>query len=151
MGAIAALTGLYNRATRGGSWHGKASLLQYDLLLIKIGQYPDDVKRELRKLIGDEFLSLRHSHSVDQISGTALKAMKRYVPGLFTSPGIREKWYSKGYRAEVEAVQPVVEIEGIDIGFKRASRPNGTDRASWDFGPEEDHRTVYTNGDSKLL
>lgn len=33
MGAIAALSGLHHRATRGGSWHGKVSLLQYDLLL----------------------------------------------------------------------------------------------------------------------
>ncbi|GKT44562.1 succinyl-CoA--L-malate CoA-transferase beta subunit [Colletotrichum spaethianum] len=147
MGAIAALTGLYNRATQGGSWHGKASLLQYDLLLIKLGQYPEDIKRELRRLVGDDFLSLRHSHSVDQISGTALKAMKRYAPALFTSPRIRETWYSKGYGAEVVAVRPVVEMEGIDIGVKRASRPNGTDEASWNFGPEEDHR-IDTNGDS---
>ncbi|KAK2028575.1 CoA-transferase family III [Colletotrichum zoysiae] len=149
MGAIAALTGLYNRATQGGSWHGKASLLQYDLLLIKAGQYPDDMKNELRKLAGDDFLALRHSHSVDQISGTALKAMKRYAPALFNSPDIQEKWHSKGYRAEVEVVRPVVEIEGLDIGFKRASRPNGTDEASWDFGPEEDRRISYSNGGSK--
>ncbi|EFQ34825.1 CoA-transferase family III [Colletotrichum graminicola M1.001] len=149
MGAIAALTGLYNRATQGGSWHGKASLLQYDLFLIKAGQYPEDVKDELRKLAGDDFLSLRHSHSVDQISGTTLKAMKRYAPALFSSPGIREKWYSKGYRAEVEVVGPVVDIKGVDIGFKRASRPNGTDEASWDFGPEEDRRISYSNGGSK--
>ncbi|KAI8279680.1 hypothetical protein K4K60_005403 [Colletotrichum sp. SAR11_57] len=147
MGAIAALTGLYNRATKGGSWHGKASLLQYDLLLIKVGQYPEEVRRELLKLAGDDFLALRHSHSVDQISGTALTAMKRYSPDLFSSKEIREKWYSKGYKAEVEAVRPVVKIDGIDIGFKRASRPNGTDPASWDFGPEEDHLIEgHTNG-----
>ncbi|KAK2794342.1 hypothetical protein FQN52_008700 [Onygenales sp. PD_12] len=39
MGAIAALTGLYHRATTGGSWHGKASLIQYDLILFAVGQY----------------------------------------------------------------------------------------------------------------
>ncbi|KAI3556369.1 CoA-transferase family III [Colletotrichum abscissum] len=150
MGAIAALTGLYNRATQGGSWHGKASLLQYDLLLIKAGKYPEDVQEELRKLAGDDFLALRHSHSVDQISGTALKAMKGYAPELFSSPNVREKWYARRYKAEVEAVSPVVEIEGVEIGFKRASRPNGSDEASWDFGPEEDHRIVaQTNGVKK--
>lgn len=147
MGAIAALTGLYNRATTGGSWHGKASLLQYDLLLFKAGQYPEDVKRELLNLAGDNFLALRHSHSVDQISGTALQAMKRYASAFFRSPNIREKWYSKGYKADIEVVRPVVEIEGIEIGFKRASRPNGTDEASWSFGPEEDRRIFeHRNG-----
>ncbi|KAK2789163.1 hypothetical protein FQN53_002388 [Emmonsiellopsis sp. PD_33] len=39
MGAIAALTGLYHRATTGGSWHGKVSLMQYDLILFAVGQY----------------------------------------------------------------------------------------------------------------
>ncbi|KAF6793710.1 caib baif family enzyme [Colletotrichum sojae] len=138
MGAIAALTGLHRRATQGGSWHGKVSLLQYDLLLIKAGQYPEEVQRELRALAGEEFLALRHSHSVDQISGTALTAMKRYAPALCKAAGIREKWYARGYGTEVEAVRPVVEIDGVEIGFKRASRPNGTDETSWDFGPEED-------------
>ncbi|WQF82283.1 Putative CoA-transferase family III [Colletotrichum destructivum] len=153
IGAIAALTGLHNRAVRGGSWHGKASLLQYDLLLVRAGQYPDDVKRELRRLAGDEFLALRHSHSVDQISGTALRAMRRYAPALFggSSSGVRERWYAKGYGAEIEVVRPVVEMDGVDIGFRRASRPNGSDEASWEFGSEEgeDHRVACTNGVSK--
>ncbi|GJD04475.1 CoA-transferase family III [Colletotrichum higginsianum] len=151
IGAIAALTGLHNRAVRGGSWHAKASLLQYDLLLFRAGQYPDDVKRELRRLAGDEFLALRHSHSVDQISSTALRAMRRYAPALFggSSPGVRERWYAKGYGAEIEVVRPVVEMDGVDIGFRRASRPNGSDEASWEFGPEEDHRVGSANGVSK--
>ncbi|TQN63750.1 Succinyl-CoA--L-malate CoA-transferase beta subunit [Colletotrichum shisoi] len=151
IGAIAALTGLHNRAVRGGSWHGKASLLQYDLLLVRAGQYPDDVKRELRRLAGDDFFALRHSHSVDQISGTALRAMRRYAPALFggSSSGVRERWYAKGYGAEIEVVRPVVEMDGVDIGFRRASRPNGSDEASWEFGPEEDHRVGSANGVSK--
>ncbi|KAF7587644.1 hypothetical protein BBP40_006899 [Aspergillus hancockii] len=33
MGVIAALTGLHNRARYGGSYHGKASLMQFNLLL----------------------------------------------------------------------------------------------------------------------
>ncbi|TDZ17586.1 hypothetical protein Cob_v009438 [Colletotrichum orbiculare MAFF 240422] len=139
LGAVAALTGLYDRATRGGSWHGKVSLLQYDLLLVEAGRYPGDVEREMRALAGDEFLALRHSHSVDQISGAALRAMRRYAPALFAAPEIRETWFAAGYGAEVEAVRPVVEIEGVHVGFRRASRPNGSDEASWDFGPEEDY------------
>jgi crotonobetainyl-CoA:carnitine CoA-transferase CaiB-like acyl-CoA transferase len=41
MGGIAALTALYHRATKGGSYHAKVSLVQYDLLLFRIGQYDE--------------------------------------------------------------------------------------------------------------
>ncbi|KAL4731714.1 hypothetical protein ACLX1H_000695 [Fusarium chlamydosporum] len=140
IGAITALIGLYHRATKGGSWHGKASLLHYDLLLFKVGQYPEEVKERLRKDIGADFLALRHSHSVDQISGTALLRMRVIYPELFSSDKYVEKWYSNAYKAEVEAVPPVVEIEGVDVGFRRASRPNGADKPTWDFGDEPDHR-----------
>ncbi|KAF5024571.1 hypothetical protein F66182_3334 [Fusarium sp. NRRL 66182] len=142
IGAITALLGLYHRATRGGSWHGKASLLHYDLLLFKVGQYPEEVKERLRKDIGPDFLALRHAHSVDQISGTALLRMRVLYPELFTGDGYVEKWYSKAYQADVEAVPPVVEIEGVDVGFRRASRPNGSDRPTWDFGDDEEDRRL---------
>ncbi|KAH7220233.1 CoA-transferase family III domain-containing protein [Fusarium oxysporum] len=140
IGAITALLGLYHRATRGGSWHGKASLLHYDLLLFKVGQYPEEVKERLRKDIGPDFLALRHAHSVDQISGTALLRMRQVFPELFTGDKYVEKWYSNAYKAEVEAVPPVVEIEGLEVGFRRASRPNGADKPTWDFGDEADRK-----------
>ncbi|KAM0560034.1 hypothetical protein ACHAPJ_003993 [Fusarium lateritium] len=140
IGAITALLGLYHRATQGGSWHGKASLLHYDLLLFKVGQYPEEVKEVLRKNIGPDFLALRHAHSVDQISGTALLRMRKVYPDLFTGDKYVEKWYSNAYKAEVEAVPPVVDIEGVDVGFRRASRPNGADQPTWDFGDELDRK-----------
>ncbi|KAF5555873.1 CAIB BAIF family enzyme [Fusarium mexicanum] len=140
IGAITALLGLYHRATRGGSWHGKASLLHYDLLLFKVRQYPEEVKERLRKDIGPDFLALRHAHSVDQISGTALLRMRQVFPELFTGDRYVEKWYSDAYKAEVEAVPPVVEIEGLEVGFRRASRPNGADKPTWDFGEEADRK-----------
>ncbi|KAL9562516.1 hypothetical protein ACKAV7_013599 [Fusarium commune] len=140
IGAITALLGLYHRATRGGSWHGKASLLHYDLLLFKVGQYPEEVKERLRKDIGPDFLALRHAHSVDQISGTALLRMRQVFPELFTGDKYVEKWYSNAYKAEVEAVPPVVEIQGLEVGFRRASRPNGADKPTWDFGDEADRK-----------
>ncbi|EFX04776.1 caib baif family enzyme [Grosmannia clavigera kw1407] len=80
IGAIAALTGLYNRATIGGSWHGMASLMQYDLLLFKAGLYPADVQASLRKSAGESLSQMRHSHSVDQISGAALLSMQKNYP-----------------------------------------------------------------------
>ncbi|KAI1875880.1 uncharacterized protein JN550_002166 [Neoarthrinium moseri] len=140
MGAIAALVGLYHRATAGGSWHGKVSLLQYDLLLFKAGLLPADIQESLRSWVGPDFLSLRHAHSVDQISGTALRKMREVFPKLTLDKKYLDHWYADSYKADVEAVLPVVEIDGLDISFRRASRPNGTDKASWEFGSDKDYR-----------
>jgi hypothetical protein len=137
MGAIAALTGLYHRTTKGGSWHGKVSLLQYDLLLFTAGQYPPEIQEQQRKLLSPEFLKLRHNHSVDQISKVTLLMMQKQFPELFDQK-YRETWCSEKYGEEVCAVKPVVEIEGIEIGFQRGSRPNGSDAPTWDFGQDGD-------------
>jgi hypothetical protein len=134
MGAIAALTGLYHRTTKGGSWHGKVSLLQYDLLLFTAGQYPPEVQEQQRKTLSPEFLKLRHNHSVDQISKTTLTMMRKRFPELFDKEKYCETWYSEKYGDNVCAVKPVVEIEGFEIGFQRGSRPNGSDAPTWDFG-----------------
>ncbi len=131
IGAIAALTGLYNRATVGGSWHGKVSLMQFDMLLFRAGMYPDSVQQALRDAAGEEFLTMRHSHNVEQISGSALAGMKRHASHLFNNPDILEVWWSRVYGCDVTVVKPVAQIEGVELGFRRASRPNGTDEASW--------------------
>ncbi|OAA50497.1 CAIB/BAIF family enzyme [Metarhizium rileyi] len=140
IGAIAALTGLYHRATKGGSWYGKVSLLHYDLLLFKVGLLPQAVQEELRRQAGPDFLALRHAHSVDQISGTALVRMRQLFPDFVDHPKYLDHWYSEGYKANVSAVLPVVEMEGVEIGFTRASRPNGSNEASWNGGEEKDYR-----------
>lgn len=140
MGAIAALVGLYHRSTRGGSWHGKTSLLQYDLLLFQCGLLPESVQDELRAMAGTEFLSLRHSHSVDQISGTALRNMQKKFPDFFTRKDLRQRWYSAAYKTDVMVVSPVARITGVQSGFQRASRPNGNDAPTWDFSKERDFR-----------
>jgi hypothetical protein len=140
MGAIAALTGLYYRATKGGSWHGKVSLLQYDLLLFKAGLLPDEIQKQLRENMGPDFLALRHAHSVDQISGTALRRMREIFPDFADRPEYLDHWYSSAYKQDVSAVKPVVDIEGLSIAFSRASRPNGSDAPTWDFGHDGDYR-----------
>lgn len=141
IGAITALTGLYHRATTGGSWHGKASLLHYDLLLFKVGMLPSVVQESLRNAMGPEFLAIRHAHSVDQISGTALRRMQTIYPGLYEDKFL-DKWWSRAYGHEVKAVKPVTEVEGVLNEFARASRPNGSDEATWDFGEQEEDRRL---------
>lgn len=145
IGAIAALTGLYHRTTKGGSWHGKVSLLQYDLLLFTAGQYSSEVKAQLRKHLSPEFLNLRHSHSVDQISKTTFLMMQKQFPELFDKEKYCETWYSEKYGEGVCAVKPVVEIEGIEIGFQKGSRPNGSDAPIWEFGKGKDRRREGAN------
>lgn len=141
MGAIAALSGLYHRAKTGGSYHGKASLMHYDLLLFAVGQYPAGVQDALRAAQPPEFFKLRHCDSVDRISSTVLKSMQTRFPHLYTPAGassegsrraLTERWFSKAYGAEVEIVSPVAVVEGVENRFVRASRPNGCDRAVWE-------------------
>ncbi|RHZ56914.1 CAIB/BAIF family enzyme [Aspergillus thermomutatus] len=149
MGAIAALTGLYHRAKTGGSYHGMASLMHYDLLLFAVGKYSDVVQEKMRAAQPPEFFKLRHCDSVDRISSTVLKIMQARFPHLYVAPdnaagqeALTEKWFSKAYNADIEVVRPIAEIDGVDNSFSRASRPNGSDRPSWeDFKlPEEDYK-----------
>lgn len=153
MGAIAALTGLYHRAKTGGSYHGMASLMHYDLLLFAVGIYSPSIQDKLRAAQPLEFFGLRHHDSVDRISATTLNIMRKRFPDLFESESYTEKWFSRAYNAEIEVVRPVAEIDGVDNIFVRASRPNGSDRPCWeDFhADEEDYRVengqaTYRNG-----
>jgi hypothetical protein len=152
MGAIAALTGLYHRAKTGGSYHGKASLMHYDLLLFAVGMYPPSIQEKLRAALAPEFFALRHHDSVDRISATTLKIMRARFPDLFTSSSespYTEKWFSRAYNADIDVVRPVAEIDGVDNTFVRASRPNGSDRPSWeDFLVDEEDRRVESGNET---
>jgi hypothetical protein len=130
MGAIAALTGVYKRALEGGSWWGGSSLVGYDLYLFRLGVYPEDVWGEIRRVHDGEFWRLRYFDSVDRISGTALRSMKRVRPELFTGRYLC-KGYSEGFKGVVEAVKPVVKMNKTWNGFSLATRPNGFDEPRW--------------------
>jgi hypothetical protein len=138
MGAIAALSGLHHRTTRGGSWHGEVSLVHYDLLLFEVGQYSGSVRSQLQTGMSKDFFALRHSNSVDEISGTTLLMLQNKFPELFDREKYCEKWYSKAYGADISVVKPVVQIEGMNIGFQRGSRPNASDEPSWLFENDGD-------------
>lgn len=131
MGAIAALTGLLKRATIGGSWVGRTSLVQYDIFLLRLGLYDEAVMDAMRKKHDKEFFELRHADSVDEVGGRALKSMKRTHPELFADELMQKAW-SKGFNEEIRWVKSAVAVEGIRVGFQRASRPNGFDEPTWD-------------------
>lgn len=131
MGIIAALVGLYKRAKYGGSYYGTTSLCQYDIYLLQLGLHSSEMMAQLRQAHDAEFFELRHHDSVDEVGKRALKTMRRVHPELFGDRHMQE-CYSRGFRASVKAVKPVVDIEGTWIGFLRSSRPNGFDQASWE-------------------
>ncbi|KAI0457602.1 CAIB/BAIF family enzyme [Xylaria acuta] len=129
MGAIAAMVGLLNRAKLGGSWIGKTSLVQYDLLLFKQGQYDEALRNEMRVsakdtklhedvfanlamkyfgtsldglLMSKSFLELTYHNNVDQVSGAALRSMLIRHRHLFsdTNNEIYEYWLAKKYEVD---------------------------------------------------
>ncbi|KAF7937189.1 uncharacterized protein EAE98_001503 [Botrytis deweyae] len=131
MGAIAALVGLFRRAKEGGSWRGTTSLCQYDVFLLGLGLYGDDVKEKVRKDHDDHFFDLRHADSVDEVGGRALKSMRRAHPELFDEKNM-QKTFSIGFGEEIKWCRSPVSIEGLRVGFERASRPNGYDKPTWE-------------------
>ncbi|CAO2653217.1 Nn.00g026280.m01.CDS01 [Neocucurbitaria sp. VM-36] len=131
MGTIAALVGLYKRAKIGGSYVGTTSLVQYDIYLLQLGLYDEQMMAELREQHDKEFFELRHHDSVDEVGKRALKTMRRTHPELFEERHMQE-CFSPGFNANVRTIRPVVSIEGYWNGFLRSSRPNGFDKPTWD-------------------
>lgn len=148
MGAIAALTGLFRRATQGGSWLGRTSLCQYDVFIMGLGLYPEAQQAIIRCAHDADFFELRHADSVDEVSARALKSVARVHPELFTNGGtgadgepteITQRARSRGFGGEeICWVRSAVSVEGIRVGFERASRPNGFDLPTWEGWEVED-------------
>lgn len=135
LGATAALTGLYNRAVHGGTWVCRTSLCQYDIFLLQLGVYPEEIQRKIRQVHGvgegpAGFFGLRHADSVDEVGKRALKSMKRAFPGLFGEGMMNSAWCA-GFGGVVRWPKECVRVRGVRIGHVRGSRPNGFDEASW--------------------
>ncbi|KAI0166415.1 CoA-transferase family III [Xylariaceae sp. FL1272] len=131
LGTIAALTGIYKRATEGGSWICRTSLAQYDIFLLSLGMYPEEVQNELRRQHDRQFFALRHSDSVDEISKCALGSIRRLHPRLFTD-NVMQSAYSVGFGGTIRWPKEAIGIEGLRIGHVRAARPNGFDAPSFE-------------------
>ncbi|OIW33451.1 CoA-transferase family III [Coniochaeta ligniaria NRRL 30616] len=143
LGAAAALAALYDRSLRGGSYACRTSLCQYDVFLLRLGAYPDDVQRRIRAAHGfvggagekeggnKGFFGLRHGDSVDEVGKRALRSMRRVAPGLFGEGMMREAW-STGFKGVVRWPREAVRVGGVRVGYVRAGRPNGFDEATWE-------------------
>lgn len=131
LGCLAALSGLYKRATEGGSWNCRTSLCQYDVFLLGLGLLPEGEQNRLRKLFEqdkeDGFFGLRHSDSVDEVGKRALARMREVTPFLFEGDKMMHEGWSEGFGAEVRWPREAIEVEGIKVGHVRCARPNGWD------------------------
>ncbi|KAI5928579.1 CoA-transferase family III [Camillea tinctor] len=132
LGTVAAMTGLYRRATEGGSWVGRTSLSQYDIFLLSLGTYPAAVQEQLRRSHDEQqFFDLRHSDSVDEVGGRALRGIKSLHPELFDGHTMQSA-YSEGFGGVVTWPKEALEVTGLKVGHVRATRPNGFDAPSWE-------------------
>lgn len=143
LGCVAALVGLYRRATEGGSWVARTSLCQYDCFLMGLGLLPAEEQARLREVFGqgdegDGFFALRHSDSVDEVGKRALAGMRRVVPDLFEGEGMMHAAWSEGFKGVVRWPSEAVQVEGLRVGHVRTARPNGFDVAVGWEGWEED-------------
>lgn len=138
LGCAAALTGLYRRATEGGSWVCRTSLVQYDAFLLGLGLLPETERTRLRREHGHEdknpagFFGLRHSDSVDEVGRRALASMRRTVPHLFSNRdddegGLMQSAWSPAFQGVVRWPREAITIEGVRVGHVRTARPNGWD------------------------
>ncbi|KAM0285348.1 hypothetical protein ACHAQH_001537 [Verticillium albo-atrum] len=136
LGCVAAMAGLYRRATEGGSWMCRTSLCQYDMFLLSLGAHSSEVQIRLRKTHDPAFFELRHSDSVDEVGQRALTSMRRVHPALFDDSMMHTAW-SDGFDAQVRWPREALRVEGAYVGHVRATRPNGYDEASWEGWEEQ--------------
>lgn len=146
LGAAACLTALLERARTGGSRVCRTSLCQYDVFLLRLGVYSEEVQRRIRLAHaggageGEGFFGLRHGDSVDEVGRRALESMRGVAPGLFGDGLMWEAW-SRGYGGVVRWPRQPVRVGGVRIGYSRATRPNGSDEPGWE-GWEVDEEVV---------
>lgn len=143
LGCVAAMTGLFNRATLGGSWICRTSLVQYDIFVQKLGLLPDFEQQRLRKLHDRGFFALRHNDSVDEVGRRALASLKRVAGHLFDED-LMVSAHSVGFNGVVAWPKEAIRIEGLKVGHVRPPRPNGFDAARWEGeeGWETDEKLV---------
>ncbi|KAA8904635.1 hypothetical protein TRICI_005441 [Trichomonascus ciferrii] len=129
MGAIAAMSAVLQRSQTGGSYWATTSLVQYDLLLMAQGQYPENVWKTIKDNCDPSFRDNRYYDSVDQISSSALKSIKSHHLDALQQNYLLEA-YSPGF-GECKVLKPVVKMEKTPNRFNQVTRPNGYDEPKW--------------------
>ncbi|KAK9449464.1 CoA-transferase family III domain-containing protein [Limtongia smithiae] len=148
IGAVAALAALHDRATKGGSYWATTSLVQYDILLMNQGFYPNSLWHRIRDMHDPAVRELHYYDSVDRISATALQSCIKLRPDVFAEAfstagdelsdeeynaksRYMEKHAAPGFNGTIKVLKPVVHMTSAANAFKHASRPNGYDEPVW--------------------
>lgn len=97
--------------------------------------YPDDIWKTSLSKLDREIFDLRYYDSVDKISSTCLRSMKKIKPELFDDT-VSKKTYveelnAPAFKGKIKVLKPVVEYRSTSVGFDGPSRPNGYDKPEW--------------------
>jgi hypothetical protein len=149
LGAIAALTALWHRAVKGGSYLATVSLTKYNLWVESLGQLPPEVwdlvfeahaavPQTIPRVPGEPEISMRalnHLSNFDIVSKAAMQSMKHLHPGLFDDRYMFET-ESAGFGRDgkpglVKSCKPVVSLSATRNEFVQTTRPNGYDKPTW--------------------
>ncbi|KAL9619103.1 MAG: hypothetical protein Q9160_006280 [Pyrenula sp. 1 TL-2023] len=144
MGACAALAGLVKRAQEGGSWELGVSLTRWNLWVMGLGAYPEEVWGSLlerhRPWIGK--WEVGHLSNFDVVSKAAIEGMREleiregYGKGRFFGENGERFMFEVqgegfGEPGVVKSCRPVVRLSGVGSGWRGTTRPNGWDGAEW--------------------
>lgn len=145
LGCIAALAGLYRRATEGGTWICRTSLCQYDIFLMGLGTLPPEEQAELRREhrgTNSKFFELNYDDSVDEVGKRALHSLGVVAGHLFEEDlmceaeskyfGYRDGKTGKREGAVVKWPKEAITVGDLIIGHVRPARNNGDDDPTWD-------------------
>jgi hypothetical protein len=133
LGAVGALLAIYKREVEGGSYVVDVSLTGWNLWVQSLGQYPQDLWKEMLEQHKPEIedFNIGHLSNFDIVSKASIKSMRRLSPRLFDNKYMFEM-EAPGFKGPVKSMRPVVEYSGICIGFEgRETRPNGYDGPRW--------------------
>ena len=132
LGALAAMMGLYRRATEGGSYECRTSLCQYDIFLTQLEPLPEHEQARLRRDHAGDFFTLKHYDSVDMVGKRARESMVTVSPGLFRDE-LMCTARSEGFgNAELRWPKEAVQVAGLTIRHERPARPNkSNDPVGW--------------------
>jgi hypothetical protein len=129
--AVAALNALVDRATKGGSYFVTTSLVQFDVWLMRLGRYPDDVWAKKRAELLEELDRIPLSVNAPgmTIFARTTELVKRTHPQVFDRATLhRSRVESLGLDVVTSAPAVQAKFKG---GWLNASRLDGDDPPVW--------------------
>lgn len=126
VGVIGVLHALYRRAIEGGGYTVDVSEVAFNAFMQSLGTYDDAVWSTVRPVS-----QLRHYWDSAARSAAVLPETVKRRPKPFQD----DKWWiemdAPRFNGRVRLVKPVVQVDGLVVGPRRAPVQNGDDAAEW--------------------